>query len=245
QEVRLMSLNQRFDDAQRKWKPDLKRYRDNLNSRNDRTRAAALADIRAVKDPLAGASLIEMYDAEDYPEVRVLWIEVMGRTPGGAVTSAIVRAALEDTDQRVREAARDVLEVRGDDGALGRLHGELHSKDNTRVQLAAMAIERIGSQESMLPLIEALVTEHKFVVTRGNPGATSASFSPTGQGGGGLSAGGSTTVETRKIANSQALSALRKITQAHNVNFQYDEQAWKTWYGALHAPPEVNLRRVP
>ncbi|MCA9270445.1 MAG: hypothetical protein KDA41_18315, partial [Planctomycetales bacterium] len=34
QEVRLMSLNQKFDDAQQKWKPALKRYRDNLNSRN-------------------------------------------------------------------------------------------------------------------------------------------------------------------------------------------------------------------
>jgi len=28
-------------------------------------------------------------------------------------------------------------------------------------------------------------------------------------------------------------------------NFQYDQEAWKSWYAELHTPEEVSLRRDP
>ena len=251
QEVEALTLSQKLAERQRSFKPRLKTLRSIIVRNRDRDGiAAAVTEIRAMKDPLAGQALAEMYEDEDASNLRLrsqlklLWVQVLGENTSGAAVNAIVKAAIEDDDKAVREAARDALEASKDLRAVGALLADLKSKDNARVNRAGAALGRISDPETFLPLVDALVTEHKFILTQGTPGSTSATFSPNG-GGGGLSAGNKTKVITRRVQNSSVLSALATLMEEHHVNFQYDQQGWKAWYAEKNTPDEVTLRRDP
>ncbi len=245
QEVALLKQQEQWEEHQRSWKPKLKRWRTHLEKRDARTVQAALAEIKAIKDPLAGEALAEMYDDEENVVARKIWVEVLGQNASPAASDALVRAAIEDVDAGVRDMARDQLAQRNDGRAVGALLAELKSKDNHKVNRAAGALALIKDPETFLPLIEALVTEHQYV-TGGPAGQTSATFSPTG--GGGLSAGGGPKVVKQNVANRAVLSALVAIVEAQDdqhANFQYDKEKWKEWYAAKTTPADVNFRRDP
>lgn len=243
QEVELLTLQQKLDEAQRQFRPDLKRWRGWLESRNRDRQQQGLANIRGVKDPLAATTVAALYDDEELPAVRRLWIEVLGKLPGGMASDTLAKAAVEDGDANVREAARDSLEERGDRRAIGALLAELKSTDNKKVNRAAAALARINDMETFLPLVDALVTEHKFIVTRGQGGGIGATFSPTG--GTSFNPGGGPKLEKHKLNNRDVLNALVQLTVEHRANFGYDAEKWKEWYADLHTPDEVNLRRDP
>lgn len=247
QDVETAKLQEAIDAAQREVKPNLKRWRKSLDGRDARAREAALDSIRHVKDPLAMAALAEMFDDEERADYRALWVEVIGQNPNPTAADTLVKAAVDDADANVREKARDQLDARKDRRAMGALLGLLQSKDNAKVNRAAAALGRIGEPDAILPLIDALVTEHKFVVQRGSggggPGSIGASFSPTG--GSGLSAGGGPKVEKHQIQNQSALEALVTLTPQQKTNFGYDKVRWKEWYAKANTPDDVDLRREP
>ena len=116
--------------------------------------------------------------------------------------------------------------------------GKLKSKDNVVVNLAAIALGRMKDPSSIGPLINALVTVHKFkIVTSGGDGM-SASF---GSGGTGLSMGNKPKYIRRQIPNQAVLDALVAIT---GCNFNFDKQAWKYWHAAQKKPsPSLDARR--
>ena len=253
QEVEALSVAQRVDDLQSDWKPKLNRLRSVIvRNRDAQDVRNAIADVRAIKDPLAGQALARMYEEEDAPNLelraglRLLWVEALGKNSSGAAVDAVVKAAVEDESDKVREAARDALEESKDRRAVGALLAELKSKDNARVNRAAAALERIADPETLVPLMDALVTEHKFIVTYGSPGSTSATFSP--QGGSGFSAGNKTKVVTRNVSNTSVRNALVHIVaDQYNLHpgIQFDEEAWKSWYADLNAPEVDSFRRDP
>lgn len=247
QDVEAAKVQAAIEEAQVLIKPNLKRWRSSLDSRNARTREAALDAIHHMKDPLAIAALGEMYDDEKLPDFRAMWVQVIGKNPSPLAADTLVRAAVDDDDASVREMARDQLETRKDRRAVGALIAHLHSKDNAKVNRAAAALGRIADPDTMLPLIEALVTEHKFVIQRGSgggsPGSIGASFSPTG--GSGLSAGGGPKVETLKVQNQSVLEALVQLTPGQATSLGYDQIRWKEWYAKSTTPDNVNLRREP
>ncbi len=247
QDIATVKLQAAIDEAQRTMKPNLKRWRKALESRDPRTVAAALDSIKGVNDPLAINALAEMFDDEQRADLRVMWVEVIGKNPSPLAADTLVKAAVDDADVKVREKARDQLETRKDRRAIGALLGQLRSKDNAKVNRAGAALGRIGQPDTLLPLIDALVTEHKFVIQRGSggggPGSLGASFSPTG--GSGLSAGGGPKVEKHKVQNQSVLEALVTLTPGKNTNFGYDQTKWKEWYARENTPEDVDLRREP
>jgi len=247
QDVETAKLQDAIDAAQREMKPNLKRWRSALDGRNVRAREAALDSIRGVKDPLAISALADMFDDEERADMRAMWVEVIGQNPSPVAADTLVKAAVDDADANVREKARDQLEARKDRRAMGALLGMLSSKDNAKVNRAAAALGRIGEPDAILPLIDALVTEHKFVVQRGSggggPGSIGASFSPTG--GSGLSAGGGPKVEKHNLQNQSVLEALVVLTPEQKTNFGYDKVRWKEWYARVNTPDDVDLRREP
>ncbi|MFM9116232.1 MAG: HEAT repeat domain-containing protein, partial [Planctomycetota bacterium] len=92
------------------------------------------------------------------------------------------------------------------------------------------------------PLIDALVTKHKQVVSSGG-GAGSISPTFSADGGGGLSMGGGPKVIQNNVNNEPVLTALQTLHP--NVNFGFDEVAWRRWYGEQRSPTVDNLRRDP
>ena len=91
----------------------------------------------------------------------------------------------------------------------------------------------------MGPLIQSLVTTHKYKVTTGESGQTSTSFSNAGPGG--LSVGSRTEIITRRLSNRAVLDALVKLTGG--VNFGFDEGQWKAWYASQMTHPGLDARR--
>ena len=111
--------------------------------------------------------------------------------------------------------------------------------ENQLVLRAGKALGYMNQPETTtLPLIDALITEHKFTVGGG------ASITPTfGSGGsGGLSMGGKAKTIKRDFRNETVLQALTTMYQG--VNFGFDQTAWRQWYVQQNTPRGVNLRRA-
>jgi len=120
----------------------------------------------------------------------------------------------------------------------------LKHKDNTRVNRAAMGLAALKDPSTIGPLIDALVTTHKFKIVPSNPGAMSLGFGSDGRGNssGGIGIGGSQTrVVKREIPNEAVLAALVTLT---GQNFDFEVKAWKRWYaGQTQQPGEIDFRR--
>jgi hypothetical protein len=151
---------------------------------------------------------------------------------------------MDDRDADVRDRCLDELRRDASSTALSAFLRELKSKDNRRVNRAAICLERLGMPEATLPLIDALVTEHQFIIGSGSSGGgTPLSFSAGGPGGGlgGLSMGGRPKRVKKNLENKTVLAALTHLHQG--INFHYDVEAWRNWYIETHTSTNVDLRR--
>ena len=83
-------------------------------------------------------------------------------------------------------------------------------------------MQRLGDPDATLPLINAIVTKHEYVVTTGGSSGTPINFNAgggPGQGGlGGLSVGGKTTKIKKDLNNDQVLSALTSLHGLDNLS---------------------------
>lgn len=214
------------------WKKKLRILRNRFDKRGDGT---ALVEMRAAADPAASVAFADMLASEDYRELKMLYVEMLGQIPTPAGVAALIRHSLNDIDETIRDACLRELAKNGRQQAVGVYLKALTGKDNGLINRAGAGLGRLGEDDVVLPLIDALVTQHKSVVTSGG------SISPTfGGGAAGLSAGSKTTVVVNNVSNDSVLAALRTITR---VDFQFDERAWREWYVESRTPAKVDLRR--
>jgi len=147
-------------------------------------------------------------------------------------------AAIDDSVEDVRLTCLDHLQTKKRPEVISYFVRKLKDKSNSIVNLAAVALGRMKDLSAVGPLIDALVTVHKFkVVTAGGSVSPSFSSGPGGRpGGAGLSAGGGTKTISQSIQNQSALDALVALT---GCNFNFDKQAWKHWYAAQKKSPDA------
>lgn len=214
------------------WKKKLRILRTRFEKRGDGT---ALAEMRGAAVPAASVAFADLLANEEYRELKMLYVEMLGQIPTPAGVSALIRHSLHDPDESIRDACLRELVKHGAQQAAGVYVKALTGKDNGLINRAGAGLARVGQDDAVLPLIDALITPHKTVVQSGG------SISPTfGSGGSGLSAGSKTTVIVNHVSNESVLGALRAIT---HEDFQFDKQAWREWYIDSHTPRKVNLRR--
>lgn len=243
QDVAIATARLRMEEAETKWRVDIKMWRGWL--KRPSKAGEALANFAAIDDPVASPAIVEILNDPDEPfEVRQLCIDVLGRI---AVKSPLARGelinrALYDADGQLREKSLDYLEKVGAPRAIGAAFAKaLGDKRNEVVNRAAVGIARLKDEEAVPQLIEALVTKHKYVVTTGG-GNIGASFGGPGGGLGGLSAGGGGPKQIeRDHQNESVHQALVALTGGNNLG--YDEDAWRQWYAESKTPKEFNLRR--
>ena len=112
----------------------------------------------------------------------------------------------------------------------------LNHKDNKLVNRAAVGLAQMTDMSAALPLINALETEHKYIIQQQSGG-----INPTfGTGGGGLNVGGGPKLVKHKKRNDEVLAALVELT---GINLNFDRQRWLDWYGSRQTPDDINLRR--
>jgi hypothetical protein len=119
---------------------------------------------------------------------------------------------------------------------------KLRAKDNPTINLAGIALGRMKDPSAIGPLIDALVTTHKFkIVKPGGDGAMSTSFGKGPNGGGtGMSMGGGPKFVTQQFTNQAVLDALTNIT---GQSFGFDQKVWRNWHASQKKPETIDARR--
>lgn len=219
------------------WRKNVKLWREWIVKGRDRA-AEGLTRLQEIRDPRSAVALAaQLRQANEPQQLKQLYIDVLGRFPeSGTAIGALTYAALNDADPRIRENALEALAKTGSRVATEAFIKGLGDNDNKMVQRSGLALGYMNQPETTtLPLIEALITEHKFTV---GGGGITPSF---GSGGSGLSMGGKPKIVKQKVQNQAVLHALSSIHQG--VNYGFNQADWRRWYVEQNTPRDVNLRR--
>lgn len=247
QEVEIFKREQARQEAVLKWRVDVRRW---LGWIEDGGKKApdGYDNIKAIRDEAAAPVLVEILVDDSRPRsLRLLALDLLSRMPSHYTASSLVNLAMKDKDDEVRDKALEELRRQGSTLALHSFIKDLKSKDNKVVRRAARCLGILGDVEATVPLIDALVTPHKFAITTGGtPGQIGAGFGgPTDGSGGGLGSfnfgNPKPQLKTFKLQNETALAAL---TSMHpGINFGYDQKKWKAWVIESKTSADIDLRR--
>jgi hypothetical protein len=179
-------------------------------------------------------ALCDALKKQDLQPVRILLIEVLAKLGTPDAIRTLAATALEDPIEEVRLTCLDFLQKNVKADAVSLFVGALKSKDNVMVNRAAVALGRMRDPSAIGPLIEALITVHKFKI-QGDPNRQVASFGTSpGSGGGGFSFGGTPTkIISQNFANEAVRDALVRLT---GKDFSFDKQAWRYWSASQKKP---------
>jgi hypothetical protein len=247
QEKELMEKKHEQEAAQQEWFQKLKRWRGWLGTDRDQQ---ARDSIRDISDPVAVKALVAGLRDDAIPaEVRVLYTDSLAKIDTPEAATALAIGSIYDPVEEVRLTCLDRLQTKSRPGVVGYYVSKLKDKDNAVINRAAFGLGRMKDPSAIGPLIDALVTVHKFKVAKpGGDNATTSTFG-TGPGGrgapgggmGGMSVGGGPTIVRQLISNQTVLDALIALT---GQNFIFDKQAWKYWLAAQKKPAEaIDARR--
>jgi hypothetical protein len=238
QEIELEEQSRKVELAEKEWIRKLKRWRGWLE--DDQKSENARRDIAEITDPFAVKALAAALKVERNERVRILYCEALGGIGTPAALGLLIDYSLADADEDVRITALDELEKHKHPDLTAMFVKGLKHKDNAVVNRAALGLARMADPSSIRPLIDALVTTHKFTVRTGSEGGTSAAFSRDGSGGGGIAMGSSTQVISQDMRNEAVRDTLVQIT---GMNYDFDTKAWTDWYVSQKKDLSLNGRR--
>ena len=196
---------------------------------------------------------------------------ILSKLNGSKGAAGLVKLSLFDPDADVRYASLNGIAEEDFEFAQTAYIRELKNSLNPVVCRAAAGLARVGDDRAVAPLIEALVTSHRFEVQTNTP-ATQV-YSATTDGNAAVASGGvlppevelavrtgqlpqgavmappvggvqiprKTTVMTVNVPNHDTLTTLQKLT---GQNFGFDERTWRLWWAAeKHVATGPNLKK--
>lgn len=127
-------------DADRRWTPELKRIKSQLDRPSQRDQAQAALD--AIADPRAARAIMAVFGDEDAPNQR-LAIDALARLEGVAATQGLAQLAVFAEDPEVRRVAGESLRSRDPREAVAALIVSL--RDPVRYEVVPVAEGREGT----------------------------------------------------------------------------------------------------
>jgi hypothetical protein len=240
QHVELLKQAKEIRTTESEWNNRLKRWRRWLTGRRQDRAAEAEREIRAIRDPAAAAGIVEMLGAEQNPAVKRLLIDVAVQIEDQQTLDVLVTLSLYDPNEELRYQCLEYLIESGRPGIIRPYIRELRHPDNVIINRAAVALEEIGNRDAIGPLVNALVTKHKFQTGGGSSDQHAYSFTPSGGTSMNFGGGGPKTV-VEQVENRAVLTALVKLSGG--VNFGYDREQWHDWLAAQAKANPVDVRR--
>lgn len=246
QEVRLLESQEQYVKREKEWRKKINLWRSFILKRRGK-QAEGVARIRSIRDPIAAAALADRLKEEKSPELKLLYIDVLGRMKTMIGVQTFISLTLSEKDENVLDACYQHLKQYGSHEAVTIYISKvgLKSSKNSLVNRAATGLARMRDADAIPHLIDALTTKHKFIISKGGgPGRINPTFTrgPNGGGGlGGLGVGGGTKVVEKEVANERVHDAL--VMLAGSGDLGYDKAAWKAWLARKSAPPGLDLRR--
>lgn len=247
QQIEIERRGEKEKQAEQEWINRLRKWTQELE--DPALRPAAADRIRNIDDPYALRALDQWLKSGPDSFGRQCLVEALAKIPVPGAIGTLVRVMVEDPDSEVRLSAIEVVSAEQLPAAVQLLARSLKHKNNEYVNRAAAALGALEDPAAIAPLIEALVTSHKFLVTTGNPGGMGQTFARPdangviqnpppggGSGGGAFSFGGSSKIVKQQLQNRDVLDALIRL--AH-VNFEFDVPTWKRWYANTQKKTEL------
>ena len=235
-----------FQDSQnvdaRKWTREVKRLVA-VVLRGSSKAPEALASLKAIDDSLAADAIAQELlesrgNSNQSRQLRMVWVELLGKFKNIVAVEALVRTGLEEPDSLIREAALDRLVEYGADSAVATYMQYLSSNDNQLVNRAARALSWFPDPERSLDYIRSLVTTHQYESAPGPE--MQVGF---GDNGGGLQMGGKKPVRTERRKNPAVLKLVQEVMP--EVDYGYDEKAWLQHIANQRNQYSGDLRRDP
>ncbi|MCA9231160.1 MAG: HEAT repeat domain-containing protein [Planctomycetales bacterium] len=237
QDIALREREKQREEAEAEWLRTLRRWRDWLDGRRS---TEAAQQIAAIDDPYAADAIVKLLEQEKDLRVRDLLTKTLAGLQHPLAVTTLVDLSLEDPDREVRLQCLDYLVRYHAPLQLTPYVSALRDKDNEIVNRAAEALETIGNPAALSPLIDALITRHKYVNTNAPPGNLNPTFDPSG-GSGGLSVGGKSPVVSVDQKNIDVRQALVELSGGQD--FGFDKRAWRRWFVNQQVREFVDARR--
>jgi len=245
QDIKMEESETEHRQNQIEWKKQVRVWVSWLKRGGDRAQVA-VTEFKKIQDPYAADSIIEVLQEEPSSEIRQVLVDSISRINTGETTFALTQVAFQDPAPNVRDQAIIALEQRDHTLAVNYLIRKLSSDDNSEINRAASILGRLKHPAAIRPLMDALVTTHRYVEnSASDPNRINATFSKDGNTGRvpGMNFGSAKAkVVKRDVANQAVLTALLESTGGE-INYQYDERAWKFWYANQQIPQQIDLRR--
>jgi hypothetical protein len=239
QEVEIKEKQRQKELAEKEWMQKIATWARWLGTGRDQQ---ARENLLAIKDNAAIKGLAESLKNESSDERRHVYIDALAHIGTTPALMALTAWTMHEPVQDLCLSCLEHLRKAKCHDAVVYFVGFLRSKDNTLVNRAGMALGAMGDPSTIGPLIDSLITTHKFKIVTGNPGQTSAGFGsgPGKSSPGGLSVGGSPQIVSRRLSNDFVHDALVLLT---GVDYGFNVAQWKAWYATQHQRPTISGRR--
>jgi hypothetical protein len=240
EEVALRDARDELNIQVKKWTREIPKLRAAVMRGGDKG-AEAFAKLAAIDDRNAAYAMASELgiSAKQPRNLRLLWIERLGFFGNRPALEALVKTGLYDADFVVQEAVLETLQKVSPSTAIANYVLLLKSNDNAVVRSAAKALGYFPDPELVLPLVDALVTEHKREI----PADQSTNVGFGSDGSGGMSTGGKAKIIAVKIENPPVLALLRTIEA--DADYGYNQLRWREHFARRLSSYSGDMRRDP
>ncbi|MDB5345968.1 MAG: hypothetical protein JWP89_4345 [Schlesneria sp.] len=243
---------------ERDWFQKVKGWHVWITGRHEERYRQGLTALQQIEDPHAAPAIIRFLCEDKNRDIRSLGVAALSKLTGSKGAAGLVKLSLYDPEDDVRYASLNGIHEEDYEFAQTAFIRELRNSLNVVVCRAGMGLARVGDQRAVAPLIEALVTTHKYQVQSNIPAVQSYSGSTDGSSGGGgsglppevemairtgqLPQGavmgpqvGGIQVPRKMVTvsvdqpNQEVLTTLQKLT---GQNYGFDERTWRLWWAA-------------
>ena len=242
QDILLRERTKKREQAEAEWLRQIRTWVGQLDKRRG---AEAAKSLTSIEDPLAARALVQEIRQTKDPRVFDLLLGVLAELRHPLAVTTLVDLSLDDPDEEIRLQCLEYLKKYHSPVSIQPYVKSLNERKNNNVTInrAAEALAQLGNPRAISPLIDALVTTHKFVKSKSTPGNINPTFtSGAGGGGGGLSMGGDkSNVYLDDVQNLNVRQALVELSGGQD--YEFDEALWRIWFVKEKTPAYVDTRR--
>jgi hypothetical protein len=162
-------VQERANDAQRKWSKQVRQWHTWMTGSHSELRAHAEREFTDLRDPDAVPALARVLHGDDNEERRLFFVKVLSQIDGDRPIPALATQSLRDESESVRAAALSCIQQKEIKQAVPVFVRALKDPANVIVNRAGAALGALGEASAISPLIDALVTRHEYAVEIPNP----------------------------------------------------------------------------
>ncbi|HEY4759170.1 MAG TPA: HEAT repeat domain-containing protein [Thermoguttaceae bacterium] len=237
QQIELLEDKSKLENVQQEWFQKVKRWRGWLGTNRDEQ---ARENLHNIADPAAVKALVSGLRDDPSDSARLLYIEALAKINTLEAAKALAIASIDDPVEELRLTCLDFLQKQDHPEVITYYVSKLRAKDNLTINLAAIGLGRLKDPSTIGPLIDALITTHKFKISKPSGDDSITTTFSNAPGGGGFSFGGGPKIISRQFNNQAVLDALVAIT---GQNFNYNQADWRHWYASQKKPEAIDARR--